>query len=121
MILNFGFVKSIYDRNLTNVHIQLSIKLFLEISKSEGGSPAGPYEGTNLEMVAAPGPAAPGRLQEGGWAGGLPGTAGRWPKMDPAGSSSAPLSLQRERDTHTHIHFYLLLVLCVCDSFVFVP
>lgn len=113
MILNFGFVKSIYDRNLTNVHIQLSIKLFLEISKSEGGSPAGPYEGTNLEMVAAPGPAAPGRLQEGGWAGGLPGTAGRWPKMDPAGSSSAPLSLPRERDTHTHSFLFIVGAVCL--------
>lgn len=60
------------------------------------GAPAGWCEGTNLERAAAPGSAAPGTLQEGGWAGGLPSTGGLLPGSDPAGSSSARLGSQTE-------------------------
>lgn len=67
----------------------------LSVSKPQSGQ----YEGTNLETVAAPGSAAPERLQEEGWAGGLPGTAGLWPESDPAGSSSDRLK------TETGHHF----------------
>lgn len=44
--------------------------------------------------MAAPWSAAPERLQEEGWAGGLPGTAGLWPESDPAGSSSDRLKTE---------------------------
>jgi len=44
--------------------------------------------------------AAPEELQDEGWAGGLPGTAGLWPESDPEGSSSDQL-INRENITKT--------------------
>lgn len=63
-----------------------------DVSQPESGQ----YDGTNLEKQAAPGSAAPERLQEAGWAGGLPDTAGLWTESDPAGSSSDQLSLHEK-------------------------
>ena len=54
------------------------------------------HDGTNLEEEAAPGSEAPERLQEAGWADGLPDTAGLWTELDPASSSSDQLSLHEK-------------------------